>query len=208
MPVLSHEKLIIAFHKLSLFMAEQGTNFDHLLQSSSHYNAWFTQQEVERAVSGLRNMLNNTDLEKWFSEIKINPNPKKIGLILAGNIPLVGFHDVISVLATGNIAMIKLSSSDDKLMPALLAELITIEPLLADRIQYVERLKDFDAITEKHKPGETIELVYSRKGLERTTKLTFIENPSLELLPIENTGGILTAEMKAFRDKWLESAIK
>ncbi|TDO22998.1 acyl-CoA reductase [Pedobacter duraquae] len=146
MPVLSHEKLIIAFHKLSLFMAEQGTTFDQLLQNSSNYNAWFTTAEVERAVNALRNMLNNTDLEKWFADIKINPTPKKVGLILAGNIPLVGFHDVISVLATGNIALIKLSSSDNKLMPALLEELIKIEPLLADRIQYVERLQDFDAI--------------------------------------------------------------
>jgi len=127
-------------------MAEQGTDFDLLLQNSSNYNAWFTLAEVERAVSALRNMLNNTDLQKWFADIQINPQPKKIGLILAGNIPLVGFHDVISVLATGNIALIKLSSSDDKLMPALLAELVKIEPLLANQIQYVERLKDFDAI--------------------------------------------------------------
>lgn len=127
-------------------MAEQGTTFDQLLQNSSNYNAWFTTAEVERAVNALRNMLNNTDLEKWFADIKINPTPKKVGLILAGNIPLVGFHDVISVLATGNIALIKLSSSDNKLMPALLEELIKIEPLLADRIQYVERLQDFDAI--------------------------------------------------------------
>ena len=127
-------------------MAEQGTDFDLLLQNSSNYNAWFTLAEVERAVSALRNMLNNTDLQKWFADIQINPQPKKIGLILAGNIPLVGFHDVISVLATGNIALIKLSSSDDKLMPALLAELVKIEPLFANQIQYVERLKDFDAI--------------------------------------------------------------
>ncbi|RYF45241.1 MAG: SusD/RagB family nutrient-binding outer membrane lipoprotein [Chitinophagaceae bacterium] len=72
----------------------------------------------------------------------------------------------------------------------------------------IKTAKDFEAVTEKHKPGETIEIVYSRKGVERTTKLTFIENPSLEVLPIENTGGTLTTEMKAFRDKWLESAVK
>ena len=72
----------------------------------------------------------------------------------------------------------------------------------------VKTARDLEAIAEKHKPGETIEVVYSRKGAERKTKLTFIENPSLEIVPIENTGGTLTAEMKAFRDKWLESTIK
>ncbi|WP_113661067.1 M61 family metallopeptidase [Pedobacter nanyangensis] len=79
--------------------------------------------------------------------------------------------------------------------------------LKADGVE-IKTAKDFDAITEKHQPGETIEIVYSRKGIERTTKLTYVENPMLELVPIENTGGTLTAEMKAFREKWLESAVK
>lgn len=72
----------------------------------------------------------------------------------------------------------------------------------------IKTAKDFEAVTEKHKPGETIEIVLSRKGVEKTTKLTFTENPFLELVPIESTGGVLTPEMKAFRDKWLESAVK
>ena len=71
-------------------------------------------------------MLNHNDLDTWLKAIKLAQNPKKVGLILAGNIPLVGFHDVLCVLATGNIALIKMSSSDDKLLPALLKELIII----------------------------------------------------------------------------------
>jgi hypothetical protein len=146
MPFLSAEKIIIAFNKLSAFMADPGANFRSLMERSSNYNAWFTLGEVERAVLSLSNMLNNTDLEKWFEGIVITEKPKKVGLILAGNIPLVGFHDVISVLATGNIALIKLSSSDDKLLPALLNQLIIFEPAFAAHIEYTERLKDFDAI--------------------------------------------------------------
>lgn len=72
----------------------------------------------------------------------------------------------------------------------------------------IASIKDFETITAKRQPGETIELVFSRKGVEKTTKLTFVESPQLELIPMENTGGTLTADMKAFRDKWLESAIK
>ena len=146
MPFLSAEKIINAFQKLSAFMAEPDAEFSSLMERSSNYNAWFTPEEVQRAVTSLSNMLNNTDLEKWFKSISITESPKKVGLILAGNIPLVGFHDVISVLATGNIALIKLSSSDDKLLPALLKQLVAFEPAFADHIQYTERLKDFDAI--------------------------------------------------------------
>lgn len=146
MPILNSENLIIALKKLSDFMIEPSEEFKNLIRSASNNNAWFTEDEVNRALSGLHKMLNKQDLETWFASIKVTEEPKKIGLILAGNIPMVGFHDVIAVLATGNIALIKLSSSDDKLVPALLAELAKIEPLLSDRIIYVERLKDFDAV--------------------------------------------------------------
>ena len=103
-------------------------------------------KRIEKALNSLARMLNIKDLEKWLQDISVNQNPKKVGLILAGNIPLVGFHDVLCVLATGNIAVIKLSSSDDKLLPALLKALVSFEPALATHIEYAERLKDFDAI--------------------------------------------------------------
>jgi predicted metalloprotease with PDZ domain len=79
--------------------------------------------------------------------------------------------------------------------------------LKADGVD-IKSPKDFDTVTEKHQPGETIEVVFSRKGVERTTKLALTENPYLELVPIEKTGATLTTEMKAFRAKWLETAIK
>lgn len=146
MPILNSEKLIIALKKLSDFMIEPSDAFKNLISSASNTNAWFTVEEVEKALNSLHKMLNPQDLEAWFENIVITDAPKKVGLILAGNIPMVGFHDVIAVLATGNVALIKLSSTDDKLVPALLSELVKIEPLLADRISYVDRLKDFDAV--------------------------------------------------------------
>jgi hypothetical protein len=146
MPILNSEKLIIALKKLSDFMIEPSDAFKNLVLSAANSNAWFTAEEVNRALNSLHKMLNQHDLEIWFKDINVTEKPKKVGLILAGNIPMVGFHDVIAVLATGNIALIKLSSTDDKLVPALLQELVKIEPLLADHIVYVERLKDFDAV--------------------------------------------------------------
>lgn len=146
MPILNSEKLIIALKKLSDFMIEPGDTFKNLISSAANNNAWFSAEEVERALNSLHKMLNQQDLETWFKDIKVTESPKKVGLILAGNIPMVGFHDVIAVIATGNIALIKLSSADDKLLPALLEELVKIEPLLSDRILYIDRLKDFDAV--------------------------------------------------------------
>lgn len=146
MSFLSTEIIIIAFNKLSAFLKQPDENFRNLVLSSPNRNAWFTAEEVERSLTSLHLMLHEEDLKKWFENIRITKNPKKVGLILAGNIPMVGFHDLLCVLATGNIALIKLSSADDKLLPALLAELVKIEPLFADHIVYTERLKDFDAI--------------------------------------------------------------
>jgi len=146
MSSLTKERLIVGLEKLSNFMANPDPAFDQIVNSTNHNNAWFTPEEIRKALSSLSKMLNTNDLNKWLENISFATTPKKIGLILAGNIPLVGFHDVLCVLATGHIALIKMSSSDDKLLPALLQQLINIEPAVADHIEYVERLKDFDAV--------------------------------------------------------------
>jgi len=146
MPILTAEKLIIAFHKLSDFIGHPSDEFNALIESAPNHNAWFKTEEVHKALSSIQEMLDLEALEHWFEEIKVTSAPKRVGLILAGNIPAVGFHDVLSVLATGNTAVIKLSSSDNQLLPALLKQLIAFEPLLEERIVYAERLKDFDAI--------------------------------------------------------------
>ncbi len=138
--------LINALKKLGDLMCNPDNDLLAIAETAQHHNAWFTPDEVKKSLSSLGKMLNEADLEQWFSTINVTAEPKKIGLILAGNIPLVGFHDVLSVLATGNIALIKMSSADDKLLPAVLKKLIAFEPSLDSRIQYVERLKDFDAI--------------------------------------------------------------
>lgn len=146
MPMLTAEKRIAALQKLGDFMVQPDEAFRNLADTAQSRNAWFATEEVEKALYSLHMMLNQPDLQKWLAEIPITENPKKVGLILAGNIPLVGFHDVLCVLATGNIALIKLSSSDDRLLPALLSRLVEIEPAFAEQISYVERLKDFDAV--------------------------------------------------------------
>ncbi|MCX2493285.1 acyl-CoA reductase [Pedobacter sp. PF22-3] len=146
MSALTQEKAIIAFSELGRKLINPTDILGNTLYSAESANAWFTQENIKKSILSFAEMLNQTDLALWFQSVKLSTSPKKVGLILAGNIPLVGLHDVLCVLATGNIALIKLSSSDDKLIKTVLAELMNIEPAFADKIEYVERLKDFDAV--------------------------------------------------------------
>jgi len=63
-------------------------------------------------------------------------------------------------------------------------------------------------ITDSHKPGDVVLVSYLHRGEQKSTNLTFAENPVMEIVPIEKTGGALTKEMQAFRDKWLNSQVK
>ena len=146
MSSLRKEQLISAFKQLGKYMNQPDNAFKAVIYSASNANAWFTEDEVNKSVKALAQMLNETNLEQWFKGIEIATEPKNIGLILAGNIPLVGFHDVMCVLATGNIAQIKLSSSDNKLLPFLLNQLCAILPALKNHIIYTEQLKNFDVV--------------------------------------------------------------
>jgi len=146
MSALTQEKVIIAFNKLGKLLTNPTDILGNAFYSAESTNAWFTAENIKKSILSFAEMLNEADLAIWFKSVKFSTSPKKIGLILAGNIPLVGLHDVLSVLATGNIALIKLSSADDKLIKAVIAELVKIEPAFQDKIDYVERLKDFDAV--------------------------------------------------------------
>jgi len=146
MSALTQEKAIIAFKTLGKRLAHPTDVLGDQIYQVQNNNAWFTIENIERSILSFSEMLNDEDLAQWFKTASFTSSPKKVGLILAGNIPMVGFHDVLCVLATGNIALIKLSSSDDKLIKIIITALINIEPAFADRIEYVERLKDFDAV--------------------------------------------------------------
>ena len=146
MSALTQEKAISAFNKLGTLLTNPTDILGNAFYSAESTNAWFTAENIKKSILSFAEMLNEADLTIWSKSIKFSTAPKKIGLILAGNIPLVGLHDVLSVLATGNIALIKLSSADDKLIKAVIAELINIEPAFKTQIEYVERLKDFDAV--------------------------------------------------------------
>ena len=101
---------------------------NQVILAQKNYNGWFTEESVKQALSGLSEMLNPSDLITWQSNYTYDSTPKKILLIMAGNIPLVGFHDLLCVWLSGNFAQIKLSSDDQTLLPVILDLITEIHP--------------------------------------------------------------------------------
>lgn len=119
--------------------------FQQILQKAEQQNAWFTQGNIAYTLNYWANNLQKEKLENWlnfydFSTLK----PKNIGLILAGNIPMVGLHDVLCVLFSSHKALIKLSSKDTILIPFLLNFWKDIDETVD--FEYVEKLENYDAV--------------------------------------------------------------
>ncbi len=156
------KNVFIALGKfLSQFSEKENTRIDNVLKNNLFYepfidlihlsqshNGWYTPEQVYFAIQSWAKALTEDNINHWLSKYNLeNLEPKTIALILAGNIPLVGFHDFLSVLITGNNVLVKTSSNDQHLLPFLAKYLIAIEPEFADKITFVEgKLENFDAV--------------------------------------------------------------
>src|SRR5690606_23975219 len=121
--------------------------FEELLLKVKNENPWFTPGSIDLALEGIRRYLEASQLKKWIASYNLSrKNSKTIGLVMAGNIPLAGFHDLLCVLISGHVAMAKLSSKDSILPTFLVKKLVTIEPRFEPFIVLPPRLKNFDAV--------------------------------------------------------------
>jgi hypothetical protein len=117
--------------------------------TSLQHNAWFTPQSVSQAIEGISVILEENSLSKWFKQYHIPDNStlRRIGVVMAGNIPAVGFHDFLCVLISGNIFVGKLSEADRFLLPAIAKLLIAIDARFDSLINFTtERLIGFDSV--------------------------------------------------------------
>jgi len=127
-------------------------DFENLIRLSQSHNGWYTPEQVYFSIQSWAEALTKENIDKWLSAYSFDSdqddkNGKTVALILAGNIPLVGFHDFLSVLITGNKALIKTSSNDQHLLPFLAKYLIAVDENLKDSITFVEgKLENFDAV--------------------------------------------------------------
>ncbi len=118
------------------------------INTAVHHNGWFTKENVLFALNEWSEALEKDCLNEWVSSYKLEKmSPRTVGVIMAGNIPLVGFHDFLSVLISGHKIIVKQSSDDNQLLPFLASYLIAVEPKFEENITFTtEKFTNFDAI--------------------------------------------------------------
>lgn len=148
---MKREQAIGAFSQLGIIMKELGNGCDfpgtnsgitaseylglqQVINKQVQSNGWFTKENVQQSLSALGTWLEKETLSGWLEQYRYCEHPKKVGIIMAGNIPLVGFHDLLCVVLSGNCAVCKMSSDDKTLLPALVSILYTFLPELKERI--------------------------------------------------------------------------
>ena len=122
--------------------------FKHQLKLAQEHNGWFTQENITFALKGWTESLTSENLNTWLKAYNIESiTPKQVAIIMAGNIPLVGFHDFLSVLVSGHHVLVKQSSNDKHLLPYLAKYLEFVEPGFKSKIEFTEqKLTNFDAV--------------------------------------------------------------
>jgi len=161
---MSDHNIFSALEALGKVMVNLGTDQEHnnhdwgiteeehlklltTINKQFQYNGWFTKEAVKESLKNLGALLKAEDLKNWKLKYTCKSENKRVAIIMAGNIPLVGFHDFLSVLVSGNIAVCKLSSDDKTLLPALCEILIRFEPSLKDRFEFsFGKLENIDAV--------------------------------------------------------------
>jgi len=123
-------------------------NRGEIFQKAYYKNRWFTAENIELMFNSIIDLyLNPAELQQWTSKYDLEAsNSKVVGLVFAGNVPMVGFHDLLSVIVSGHHCQIKLSSKDETLVKWLLEHLYKCKPETRETYRIVERLSNFDAV--------------------------------------------------------------
>ena len=149
---------ITLFVKLGRFFSDYINNnleslernkFDKAINESILHNSFFSKKNILKSLLSWSNVLTKKSIHNFLSNylIKIKKREKKIAIIMAGNIPLVGFHDFFCVIISGNFAVIKLSSKDSHLFKFILSFLVKENPDFDTKFDVVEsKLEIFDAV--------------------------------------------------------------
>jgi len=158
------EKRILAFIKLGDFLSQFTTSginkkeniphndlfydaFEMQIKRAKEFNSWFTEDNVLFALENWSKLLNRNTLNKWISNYNIPESLNKgIAVIMAGNIPLVGFHDFLTVLISGHNIIVKQSSNDKYFLPLITKYLEYVEPEFKGKITFTDKLEKFDAV--------------------------------------------------------------
>ena len=134
--------------ELGKYLQSNNTQWQAVRQEAFEKNAWFTPEFIQLAAKNIMNeYLQKDKLLKWISYYHLDDNiyPKNVGVVMAGNIPLVGFHDFLCLFICGHRQTIKLSSKDIILLKHLIEKLYEFEPSCTKVISFADVLKGCDA---------------------------------------------------------------
>jgi hypothetical protein len=122
--------------------------FKHQIKLANEHNGWFTNENILYSLENWSNALTNSDIKAFTSNYHFNNiEAKKVAIIMAGNIPLVGFHDFFCVLISGHKVLVKQSSNDKHLLPFLAKYLEQVSTGFKGKITFTEtKLETFDAV--------------------------------------------------------------
>ena len=141
------EERLAVLVDLGNHLKHENEEIEALADQAFLLNPWFTVENIKKSLSAISNeFLDGEKLKSWVKKYDISAPKKRIGHVLAGNIPLVGWYDVMCCFVAGHISVIKYSSKDDILIPALITMLEEFSHDTASYFEKVERLTDFDAI--------------------------------------------------------------
>ena len=134
--------------KLGYYLIDNSAELNSIKQKAYEKNKWFTEEFVNLSLQNISSeFLNRSKLEEWANHYHPDDNIKSqnVGIVMAGNIPLVGFHDFLCVFISGHKQSIKLSEKDNVLMEHLIEKLIEWDKEVADMVQVSDLLKNCDA---------------------------------------------------------------
>jgi hypothetical protein len=180
------EERINAFIQLGTYIISYPESLATAVRQAGFYNNWFTEENCKKSLLAVAHeFLEKSKLETWISKYELPQSSKVVGIVAAGNIPLVSFHDILSVLISGHRLLLRLSDKDKKLTPHLLEKLIEIEPKFADAIIISDRWAKFDAViaTGSNNTGRYFEAYFGkyphiiRKNRHSVAVLTGNETP-------------------------------
>lgn len=133
---------------LGSYMSPDNEEWADTVQKAFQHNAWFIPEFINIAVENIKeHFLQKHALQKWAKHYHLDDNirQKNVGIVMAGNIPLVGFHDFLCVFISGHKQTIKLSSKDDVLMKAIIERIHSLYPPTRDLISISDMLVGCDA---------------------------------------------------------------
>ncbi len=136
-------------HRLGQYLLSNEEEWVAVCEKAERENPWFTQEFIQSATYAIaKNYLDEMALKAWIRPYSIQDvieQPFRVGMVMAGNIPLVGFHDWLCCFVAGHKAIIKLSSKDKVLLPHILQKMTDWEPDLQHYFELAEFLKGCDA---------------------------------------------------------------